>query len=227
MARSHGKVLAKVWQDDDWTSLPPRSQWLYMLLLSQPKLSLIGCLDYMPGRWTRLAEGVSVDYVECIVEHLEDTDYVIVDRDTDELLIRTFVRHDGIENGNVNLRKGMWGAWKAMQSAVLRKVAVDNMPASLLDDNAPQEAVEMSCSEPMERASERALQRSSEPSSEQAPEPSLDLPPSSTSLHTPAAGRPDERYVVFDAPPPERIPADHVELARQNLAAIQNRRQSA
>lgn len=227
MARSHGKILAKVWQDPDWTSLPPRAQWLYMLLLSQPKLSLVGCLDYMPGRWTRLAEGVSVDYVEDIVEHLEQTDYVVVDHDTDELLIRTFVRHDGIENGNVNLRKGMWGAWKAMQSADLRKVAVDNMPESLLDEHAPHEALEMSCSTPMERASERALRRTSEQSSEQTSEPSLDLPPSSTSLHTPAAGRPDERYVILDPPPTERIPQDHVDLARQQLAEIQARRQSA
>lgn len=201
MARSHGKVLAKVWQDPDWTSLPPRAQWLYMLLLSQPKLSLIGCLDYMPGRWARLAGGITADYIEDIIADLEDADYVVVDRDTDELLIRTFVRHDGIENGNVNLRKGMWGAWKAVQSTTLRKVSVDNMPDGLWTDCDDDEAQQMRRSEPMERASERALQRTSE----QASEPSLIPNPSSTIPHTPTHGRPDERHST-QPNPSSRLP---------------------
>lgn len=218
MARSHGKVLAKAWQDEDWTALAPKHQWLYMLLLSQPKLTLIGCLDYMPHRWARLAAGVTVEYIEAIVADLEACDKVVVDRATDELLIRTFVRHDGIEKGNVNLRKGMWGAWRAMQSATLRKVAVDNLPDSLWTDTEDEEAEQMRRSEPMERASERALRQALE----RASEPSLIPNPSYSSLHTPSVARPDDRSVDLDQidlehHEPARIPD---EIREQNLAAV-------
>lgn len=205
MARSHGKILGSVWQDADWCALKPRDQWAYMLLVSQPKLSLVGCLDYMPNRWSAMAAGVTVAYFDEAVEALEDRDYVVTDHQTSELLVRTFVRHDGIANGNVNLRKGLWSAWTAVQSAVLRKVAVDNMPEGLFDELAPAEAQQMRRSEPMKRASERVLRQPSK----RASEPTCILPSSSTCLLTPSVARPDDGSLTF-----EHVDLEHHEPAR-------------
>jgi hypothetical protein len=178
MARSHGKLKCSIWQDPEFVALPPRCQWAFMLILSQPKLSLVGCLDYMPRRWAKLAEGMTVDALEAAVERLEDAGFVCVDRDTDELLVRSFTRHDGINAGNSKLLKGVWGAWTAVESARLRKVAVDNMPAELFRGDVPDEAQRFRRSERMDWVTDRTI----EPGTEQATDTTTLLPPSSTHL---------------------------------------------
>ena len=50
MARSEARVLVSIWSDPDWLALTSTAQRAYLLLLSQPKLSLAGCLDWMPQR---------------------------------------------------------------------------------------------------------------------------------------------------------------------------------
>lgn len=132
MARSNARVLCTIWQKDDWKALDAPAQHLYLLILSQPKLSLVGCIDYMPRRWATLAAGMTEAGVDAATRRLENERFVVVDTDTDELLIRTFVRHDGVNAKNKNLRLGVWSAWRAVASPVLRKVAADNMPPSVL-----------------------------------------------------------------------------------------------
>lgn len=136
MARSHAKILATVWTEPDWLALSQGGQRLYMLLLSQPKLTLIGLLDYLPSRWARLAADTSLATVEAHIDELEASRYVVVDRDTDELLVRTLVKNDVANSrllDNTNLLRGMWNAWNTIQSPHLRAVAVDNIPASVWD----------------------------------------------------------------------------------------------
>lgn len=163
MARSHAKILATVWHDPDWCALKPREQWAYMLLLSQPKLSLVGSLDYLPGRWSAFGEGLTVDYIDLCINGLEDAGYVCVDRTTDEVLIRSFTRGDGIPTSNERLRKGLWGAYGQVASSLLRKVAVDNMPDELFAFPVPPEAERFRRSEPIEWAMQHPIGRVSEP----------------------------------------------------------------
>lgn len=94
MARSYATVLTRVWSDDDWTSLDPTSQWAYIALLSQPNLNRAGVLPLTLTRWTRWAHGLTVADVEKLLQTLEDRRYVLVDRDTDEVLVRSFIRND-------------------------------------------------------------------------------------------------------------------------------------
>jgi hypothetical protein len=189
MARNHGRILASVWVDPDWVALPPRQQWLYMLLLSQPRLSLVGTIDYRPAKWARLAEGVDTATVEAAAAGLEAARYVLIDRDTEELLVRTFVRHDGVGRGNANLRKGMWAHWMDVASEALREAVIVNMPAELWDDHAPDAAYRLRRSLQSEPPFERPSEPPFRPSMEQAPEPSL--PPED--LSPTAMSRPDHR----------------------------------
>jgi len=132
MARSYGRVLSTIWADTDWTNLTRGAQHTYMLLLSQPKLTLVGLLDYLPSRWARLATDSDLASVEADILELETSRFVLVDRHTDELLIRTFVRHDlRTIQANANLIKGMWGAWATIQSDRLRRAVVETMPEDL------------------------------------------------------------------------------------------------
>jgi len=132
MARSHGKLLASIWSDPDFLALDTDAQWVYMMLLSQPKLALTGVLDYMPARWSRNTSDMTAERIENAVGTLEAARFVLVDRDTDELLIRTLVRHDiSLSRLNSNLIKGLWSAWKAIASEVLKGEVVRQVPDAI------------------------------------------------------------------------------------------------
>lgn len=146
MARSEARVLVSIWSDPDWLALTSTAQRAYLLLLSQPKLSLAGCLDWMPQRWERLC--VDGGDVRAGIDELVGARFVVVDGD--EIVLRTFAVHDLRRCRNWKLVKGMWGAWSAIGSPVLRKVVVDHLPGHLWDlVEPPGEAVEMRSRSPI------------------------------------------------------------------------------
>lgn len=135
MPLAHAVVSTSVWADEAWVALTGAAQRFYWLLLSQQKLSLIGTIDYLPSRWARMAADTSLDSIEAAVDELEASRFIVVDHDTDELLIRTFVRHD-IEKvqRNQNLLRGLWNAWAKIESRQLRLESLRNIPASVWTD---------------------------------------------------------------------------------------------
>src|SRR5690606_33190346 len=132
MARTYAQVTVDIWEDPDWLALSQGAQRLYLLLHCQKKLSLNGLLPYTPARWARFAPDTDVADVEAAVAELEAGRFVVIDRETEELLIRTFVRHDitKVSKGATNskLLKGMWSAWGAIESAELKRVVLREIP---------------------------------------------------------------------------------------------------
>lgn len=133
MARSHGKILCSIWQDPDFRTLSAASQRIYMVIVSQAKLNLAGLLDYFPERLARLARDTSIHDIEAAMDELQDRQYVLIDPDTNELLVRSFTRNDPIQMANSKLRKGLWSAWQAIESTALAEAAVHEMPDDLFD----------------------------------------------------------------------------------------------
>jgi hypothetical protein len=183
MARSQARIGSGIWSDPDWCALSVGAQHAYFMLLTQPKLTLAGCLDWMPQRWNKLVVGADS---AAHIEELIGARFVVAH--DDELVIRTFVRNDVCAGAlNRNLVKGMWSAWASITSPLLRKVVVDNMPAALWAFEAaqpPDQAIEL--------RSEPQLQLPLEPRSE----PSVDLyplPPTST---------------ADGCPPPSAVPTE-------------------
>lgn len=145
MARTRATLWSHVWRDEDWTALTKAAQRLYLVLLSQPKLSTAGCLDLMPRRWTGLAADETPEALAADLDELARHRFVVIDGD--ELVIRTFVANDLCTGTtNKNLLNGMWSAWEAIGSRKLRKVVVDNAPATAWDREGvkpPAEALEL------------------------------------------------------------------------------------
>lgn len=147
MARSHGKILSSVWRDDDWLKLSANAQRTYVLLLSQPKMSLCGTLDLAERRWARMARDTSESDINAGLLELQNDGFIVADGVTEELTVRSFVRHDlnaGRMNGN--LAKGFWRAWLGLESDVLREVIVSEVPGDLwakLEEHAPPEALDL------------------------------------------------------------------------------------
>lgn len=97
MARSYGALKVSVWEPgSEFRTLSPLAQWAYALLLSQPQLTNLGTLPYTPERWSRFAAGMTLELLEQAIDELGHGSFVIVDRDTGELLVRTFIKHDKV-----------------------------------------------------------------------------------------------------------------------------------
>ena len=94
MARQYAAIKIAIWGDDDFTSLPLPSQWLYFHLVSHPTLSLVGIADWRPRKIVPKAHGLTLPEVMGAADELAAHRYVILDEDTEEVLIRSFLRND-------------------------------------------------------------------------------------------------------------------------------------
>ena len=126
MARDHARIRLDIWADEDWRDLPSIAQWLYMHLLSSPSLSFCGVTDWRPARIAALAAELKGDDVEYAANWLEEGEFIVVDRDTEEVLIRSWVKHDGLV-ASPNMTKAMAKAHATIGSGVLRAVVVDQL----------------------------------------------------------------------------------------------------
>lgn len=95
MARDHGRVLCKIWRDKDFRVLPRSAQALYMQLLSQPDVNNAGVLPLMVSKWAKGCEELTRDDMVRDIAVLVDAGFIVVDTETEEVLIRSFIRNDG------------------------------------------------------------------------------------------------------------------------------------
>lgn len=134
MARDHARLQTARNRDRDWRALTVDAQWAYDTMLTQEGISYVGVLDYFPGRIANVAKGMTARRVETAVKQLEDTRFVVLDRDTQELCVRTFVRHDGVL-ARVNMGKAMGRALAKVVSLEVRDVILDELAKCYRDDN--------------------------------------------------------------------------------------------
>ena len=96
MARTQARFLTRTWGDEDFKRLTRRAQGTYMFLISQANLSHAGLLPLTVKRWAQTADQCDVQQVEDDLALLAEREYVVIDENTEELLIRTLVRNDGV-----------------------------------------------------------------------------------------------------------------------------------
>lgn len=94
MARVYGKLMTSIWTDDDFRALSGAAQRLYMLLLASPKMNSAGVLPLSPSRWVGLARDATLEGTRRALSELLDRGYVVTDEATEEVWIRSFIRHD-------------------------------------------------------------------------------------------------------------------------------------
>lgn len=121
MARRYARVQGDIWIDNDWRALSRDAQWAYMLLLSQPQINNCGVLPLVTKRWSGFAAETDLDDIWAALAELEEARFVVCDRDTEEVLIRTFVRHDRVED-QPNVLKAARRQYGEVQSTRIRDV---------------------------------------------------------------------------------------------------------
>lgn len=126
MARDHARIKTSIWRDNDWRDLPWDAQWLYEAMATQEALSYVGVLDWRPGRLAALSKGNTAARVEKAAKALEAARFIVIDRMTEEALIRTYVRHDGVLD-RVNMGKAAGRALAKVVSLDLRHAILTEM----------------------------------------------------------------------------------------------------
>lgn len=92
----YGKLLSRIWSDPEFTALNARSQQLYCLLISYSTRNLAGVLPLTLKRWTNSTADATIDNLTDALIDLAARNFVVIDWDTEEVLIRTYIRNDEV-----------------------------------------------------------------------------------------------------------------------------------
>lgn len=119
MPRSHARLLCSIWNDPDWIALEAGPQWLYQAILSQGALNHAGVIGLTERRWARGACNVKVADIQKWMGKLAAARFIVVDEETEEVLIRSFVRNDGVAD-QPNVLKAALADARQVSSPALR-----------------------------------------------------------------------------------------------------------
>lgn len=92
----YGKLLSRIWSDPEFTARPARSQQVYCLLISYSTRNLAGVLPLTLKRWKSSTADATIDNLTDALIDLAANGFIVIDWDTEEVLIRTYIRNDEV-----------------------------------------------------------------------------------------------------------------------------------
>lgn len=93
MANAAGMLKESVWRDKDFRALPRTAQATYCELISQKDLDRAGMQPLQVSKWAKGCDEITDADIWADLKMLESRRFVFVDEDTDEVLIRSYMRH--------------------------------------------------------------------------------------------------------------------------------------
>lgn len=93
--RNYGRFTTTIYRDEDFRALTLAEQAVYFMLGLQPEVTAAGTLPLTLRRWANMAEGLTRDDLAETLSVLAEHGHILVDWDTEELLIVKFVKWDG------------------------------------------------------------------------------------------------------------------------------------
>lgn len=117
MPRSYGRIATSIWRDADFRALAPHAKLTYAMLVTQAEISPAGLLDITSKRWINQTGLSSAELADSLTE-LEKYRFIVTDDDTEELLVRSFVKWDGGAANDLR-RRAIGHAAAAVQSPML------------------------------------------------------------------------------------------------------------
>lgn len=139
MARSYANIVTAMWAVAEWRALPVHAQHAYLMLVTQPDISAAGVLAITDRRWSGYAADMTIETLTSSLQALADARFLIIDWDGDELLVRSFLRHD---KGYTNPKRRMaiFAACREVRSPIVRQALAAELrrlglPAGDLEDD--------------------------------------------------------------------------------------------
>jgi hypothetical protein len=119
MARDYARILTRIWADPDFRTLAVTEQHAYLMVFSDPALTYCGAGPLTVKRWANQSAGGTVRKIQTAIEGLAARRYLIIDGDTDEIMVRSLMRNDQVFR-LPNVAKSAYASWRAVQSPVIR-----------------------------------------------------------------------------------------------------------
>lgn len=96
MAREFSRVKLSIWNDPDFRTRSVDAQALYFTLLTHPQINACGVVEWRENKLTKFSADMTSERLREAAWNLGQADLIAVDPDTEEALVRSFVRHDGV-----------------------------------------------------------------------------------------------------------------------------------
>lgn len=126
MARTFAHFKTEIWNEDDFRSLTWAAQHLYVVLWTSAGLSFAGVHDWRPGRIAKTAADMTAEQVIQAGLILHQRLYIVVDEETEEVLVRSFIRNDGLME-QPNVAAAMVRDYGKIASPAIRGVVVHEL----------------------------------------------------------------------------------------------------
>ena len=121
MARDRANIRVDIWADQDFRDLTGEAQRLYLQLTTHPTLNYAGVCEWRPGRLAAMARDLTAGSIERAGRELGERFFIVVDEQTEEVLVRSYVKHDGLLK-QPKLVVSMTNAYAAIASKLIRNV---------------------------------------------------------------------------------------------------------
>jgi hypothetical protein len=121
LARDRANINTNIHTDQDWRDLTIAEQHLYWLLSTHPDLNYVGVVDWRTARLSAMAADATREGIQATAESLQEKRFVFIDEDTEEILVRSFMRHDGLLK-QPKLSISMVNAYGSVASKRIREV---------------------------------------------------------------------------------------------------------
>jgi len=126
VARDHARLCLRIWEDEDFLALSLPAKMIYLQLVTQRKLSYAGALDLAVKRWARPHPDLDLTEVRAALAELDAARFVVIDHDTEELLVRSFIRNDELYK-QPNVLRGALRVAFDIESPILRAALADEL----------------------------------------------------------------------------------------------------
>lgn len=126
MARTFAQVKTAIWGEDHFRDLSADAQLLYFMLKTAPELSYCGVTDWRPARLAPNTSDWTPERVLWAGLELHQGLFIVVDEATEEVMIRTFVKHDGFME-SPNIASAMVRQYASIASKHLRGVLIHEL----------------------------------------------------------------------------------------------------
>lgn len=121
MARDRANINTAIWTSQEFRDLSSDQQLLYFILVTHPKLSYVGVADWREARLAAMTADATPQTVRKAAEGLQAARFVFIDDETEEILVRSFMRHDGLLK-QPKLSISMVNAYAEIASKKIREV---------------------------------------------------------------------------------------------------------
>lgn len=167
MARTYARIFTAVWRDREFRRLRGAAQRVFLLLVSQPDITAAGTLALTVRRWADMDSDTTIEAFNSSLDELAAERFLALDRSTEELLVRSFVRWDG-GYSNTKRRPVILRQADDVSSPALRRVLAAEfgrlgLPIGSLSDAVPDS--------PPDAVSDRASDAPSHPSADLTAKP--------------------------------------------------------